>query len=116
MLQVLVFFLVDDLVLPAFGGEAFAFEYEEPVGYEEVYVGEDDGDGFHDVPGEVEVDEIVQDGDFGYHECRKPFDSFLGLSYQLVLGLLYNFFHVSYLLFNYLEHTLVHHLLHLQVK
>ena len=46
----LVLSLSEELVLPGGGGEVSTFYDEEPVCYHDVDVGDDDCDGFHDIP------------------------------------------------------------------
>lgn len=48
--QVLVLLLLEDQVLPGFGGKGAALDDEEPVGDHEIDVGQNDCDWLHHVP------------------------------------------------------------------
>ena len=76
----LVLSLSEELVFPGGGGEVSTFYDEEPVCYHDVDVGDDDCDGFHDIPGEVEIDEIVEESQFCNEEIGEPFNFFLSFS------------------------------------
>ena len=72
MPKMLEFMFAEDLCLPALRREVPALEHKEPVSDHEVDIPDDDRDRFHDVPGEVEVDEVVDQGQLSDQEVSEP--------------------------------------------
>ena len=65
---------------PVGGGKGDSFKQEEVVAEEDVNVSKDTADGLHDVPGQVEVDEIMKDSCLSKQEGSEP-SHFLSRAY-----------------------------------
>jgi len=60
-------------------------QQEEVISNEKVEITENDSDWLHDIPGKVEIDEVMQDGDLREYESRKDLDSSLCFIFQFLL-------------------------------
>ena len=79
--------LLDNLLMPVFAAERSTLDDEEPVTNHEIDVCQDDSDRLHDVPGKVEVDEIMDEGYFSHDESSEQPHSPVRFLSQLTFSL-----------------------------
>lgn len=63
-----------------------SLQQEEIISNKKVKIAEYDSDWLHDIPGKVEIDEVMQDGDLREYESRKNLDSSLCFIFQFLLN------------------------------
>jgi len=71
--------VLEELAMPILAAEGSSFKDKKPISDHEVDVCQDDGDRFHDVPGKVEIDEVVNDCYLCHDEGGEPLHTFVCL-------------------------------------
>jgi hypothetical protein len=114
--ELFILFLLKDQILPVFGREGSAFPNKEPVTCYKVKIGNNHSNRLHDIPGQVEIDEVMKQSYFCNDKVSKPSYSSLRFLAQFILNCSYVQLNSTNLLLNYLQQLLKHQLFLLQFK